>query len=276
MLPNNPTSLTEAVYLFDSDAILREMLVPEFDALLDGYVRLDSFAGDRVRAAYALIDNRLQLRALVCFWLDLDTQGVPLAEWNLPLRQLADNAPQRRLVDGQLIALCAPETCESDTVRFHLWNPLPAHLDSLARSIARNRLGILVDKDEPAAEPTSHGESTQALQAHYEALLANLVREQKRVVQALEERHRAALEQVRTEERAVARRWQQTALHLNRTIVSMRSGQGSSAHPEVESTDSVKSVAAPQRERPRELARGANPTDGLPYTGSKRNGSTFG
>ncbi|MBF2965489.1 chromosome partitioning protein ParA, partial [Pseudomonas aeruginosa] len=84
--------MAEAVLFFNDSGVCKEMLYPEFEALLDGLVRMPEYADRQMHLAYVLINPRLQARAAVFFYLDFDEQGGADTGWNLPLRNLAERA----------------------------------------------------------------------------------------------------------------------------------------------------------------------------------------
>mgnify|MGYP006952905825 CR=1 FL=1 len=84
--------LTEAVMFFSERGISKEMLFPEFEALLDGLVASPEFADETVEAVFLQINARLQVRAAVFFTLDFDLDGYVNRLWNMPLRQIAERA----------------------------------------------------------------------------------------------------------------------------------------------------------------------------------------
>ncbi|MEE4464799.1 chromosome partitioning protein ParA, partial [Azotobacter chroococcum] len=84
--------MVEAVMFFNEHGVCREMLLPEFEAVLDGVVGLPDLADQQVRLAYVLISPRLAVRAAVFFHLDFDEDGAADPNWNIPLRQLSERA----------------------------------------------------------------------------------------------------------------------------------------------------------------------------------------
>lgn len=229
MSPLKPPPLTEAVFLFHGSEIIREMLPAEFDALLDGLASIECFAGDRAPAIYALIDNQLSLQALVCFWLDFDSAGVPLIEWNLPLRQLADAAPSRPMRPGQYLRIAQPNSENADSLNLQLWTPDATHLQLLEARVKRNRLGILTEiplnPDDDASNP---GEAALAiLKQEHQRQLEGLTKQHQAAIEELKKAHRVIAARALQEERAKTKRWQQVALHLQRELSALRGSVGS-------------------------------------------------
>ena len=97
--------MTEAVLLFSESGIATEMLYPEFEAVLDNVVSMPDWADQQVRAAYVVINPRLQVRSVVLFYLDFDEQGVADSGWNIPLRQLVEKAEYGPDLEGGPIRL---------------------------------------------------------------------------------------------------------------------------------------------------------------------------
>ena len=82
----------EAVMFFDNGCICKEMMYTEFEAILDGIVGIDEFAGDTIKAAYVLINGHHKVEQAVLFTIAFDRQGYASKSWNLPLRHLAETA----------------------------------------------------------------------------------------------------------------------------------------------------------------------------------------
>src|SRR5690625_6365580 len=78
----------EAVFLFSGDAIDREMLYPEFEAILDGFVPMPENAGGTAKAVYVHIDGELRITAAVFFLLNFDPSGRADPHWNVTLEQV--------------------------------------------------------------------------------------------------------------------------------------------------------------------------------------------
>lgn len=65
-LQNKP-QMVEAVMFFAGQKISKQMLYPEFEAVLDGVVNMPEFIDQQMRAVYVLINPRLLVRSLVFF-----------------------------------------------------------------------------------------------------------------------------------------------------------------------------------------------------------------
>ncbi|MEH6491264.1 hypothetical protein [Halopseudomonas sp.] len=144
--------LTEAVMFFSERGICKEMLFPEFEALLDGLVASPEFADETVEAAFVQINSRLQVRAAVFFTLDFDLDGYVNRLWNMPLRQLAEKAERGPDMGGGPIRLVCLGYNKQPNYRPLLWKPgQRAGTNDLALikdAVTRNTLGILGEDEE--------------------------------------------------------------------------------------------------------------------------------
>ncbi|MGB7387890.1 MAG: hypothetical protein WA929_09885 [Pseudomonas neustonica] len=144
--------LTEAVMFFSERGICKEMLFPEFEALLDGLVASPEFEDETVEAVFVQINSRLQVRAAVFFTLDFDLDGYVNRLWNMPLRQLAEKADRGPDMGGGPIRLVCLGYNKQPNYRPLLWKPgQRAGSNDLALvkdAVTRNTLGILGDDEE--------------------------------------------------------------------------------------------------------------------------------
>lgn len=147
--------MVEAVMFFDERGICKEMLYPEFEALLDGVVNLPEFVDRQVRAAFVLINPRLLVKAVVCFYIDFGEQGEADRGWNIPLRHLAERAGSGPDLGVGPIRLACRSQCPVSWHQMHLWDPnlAPGQNDLLLiRDAAkRNNLGVLVEDERAQA-----------------------------------------------------------------------------------------------------------------------------
>ena len=77
---------SEAIVFFEDGVVSKEMTYSEFEAILDGVVGMDDFAGDTLKAAFVVVNGRLKVTAAVLFRIGFDRQGYADRSWNLPLR----------------------------------------------------------------------------------------------------------------------------------------------------------------------------------------------
>lgn len=150
----------EAVLFFNDVGICKEMLYPEFEAMLDGVVTMPEFADQQMRVVYLLINGRLQIRAAVFFYLDFNEDGSADSGWNIPLGQLAQRTGRGPDLGGGPIRLACRSQCPTSWHQMHLWDPDLTqennHFAMLRDRIKRNQLGLLVEEEAPQAVPTKH------------------------------------------------------------------------------------------------------------------------
>lgn len=143
--------MVEAVVFFNDRGICKEMLFPEFEALLDGVVNMPEFRDQQMRVAYVLINPRLLVRAAVFFYLEFDERGSPDSGWNIPLRHLAERSGRGPDLGAGPIRLACRSQCPVSWHQMHLWDPslVPGQNDLvlLRDTVKRNQLGLLVEDD---------------------------------------------------------------------------------------------------------------------------------
>ncbi|SDS44135.1 hypothetical protein SAMN05216421_1528 [Halopseudomonas xinjiangensis] len=147
--------LTEAVMFFSERGIGKEMLYPEFEALLDGLMATPDFADETMEAVFLQINNRLQIRAAVFFTLDFDEDGYVNRLWNLPLRSIAEKAGRGPDMGGGPIRLVCLGFTNQTQYKPHLWKPGQRNGRSdlvwLKEAVRRNALGIVGEDEEARA-----------------------------------------------------------------------------------------------------------------------------
>jgi len=144
----------EAVVLFSGDRITRELLYPEFEAILDGFVPVPDFKGSAAKAVYLVINSSLQITAAVFFLLDFDEKGIVDRRWNIPLQQLAEASGRGPDLGAGPIRLACYSQCAVGWHQKKLWDPQmdqPANSFALLKkSVQNNRMGLIFKK--PAQE----------------------------------------------------------------------------------------------------------------------------
>lgn len=148
----------EAVLFFNDGGVCKEMLYPEFEAVLDGMVNVLEFADQQMRVAYLLINTRLQIRAAVFFYLDFNDDGSADSGWNIPLRSLAERTGRGPDLGAGPIRLACRSQCPVSWYQMHLWDPQTTqstnHFLMLRDRVKRNQLGLLVEEEMPQTVPT--------------------------------------------------------------------------------------------------------------------------
>lgn len=137
---------------FSERGISKEMLYPEFEALLDGMVAASEHADETVQAVFLQINTKLQVRSAVFFNLDFDLDGYVNRLWNLPLRQIAERGDRGPDMGGGPIRLVCLGFNKQPQYRPMLWKPgTRGNSNDLAlikEAVAHNALGILGDDEE--------------------------------------------------------------------------------------------------------------------------------
>ncbi len=143
----------EAVLFFEKDQISKEMTWSEFEAILDGVVGINDYAGEKVQAAFVVVNGRLKVNGVVLFSIGFDKQGFADRSWNLPLRHLVDTGGSGPDLGAGPIKLACKSQC---SVAWHagmLWDPdLSPRTNTFVRirdAIAENKLHLPVSSDEP-------------------------------------------------------------------------------------------------------------------------------
>lgn len=143
----NREEITEAVILLGADGVVKEMLFPEFEAILDNVVALVDFKAQKIRGAYIQINPYLQITAVVCFYADFDSHGFVDKSWNLPLSRLAETGTSGPDLGAGPIKISCRSHCSVSWHQRHLWDPdlqkEAPFFQQLLALMARNRLGII-------------------------------------------------------------------------------------------------------------------------------------
>ncbi|WP_426417891.1 hypothetical protein [Aestuariirhabdus sp. LZHN29] len=143
-------TITEAVMFFDQNHVVKEMMYPEFEAVLDGVVTISDFRNQLVNAAFVEIDGQLMIRAAVLFTIDFDEQGNADKDWNIPLQHLVYAAGLGPDLGAGPIKLACRSQCPVSWHQAQMWDPDMSpdanHLHSLKRAAESNSLGILIDR----------------------------------------------------------------------------------------------------------------------------------
>lgn len=137
---------------FSEQGIAKEMLFPEFEALLDGLVAATDFADETVEAVFLQINHRLHVRAAVFFTIDFDLEGNVNRLWNLPLSNMAEKAGRGPDMGGGPVRLACLGFCNEKVYQASLWKPNQrggkADLAWVKQAVTRNSLGILGEDEE--------------------------------------------------------------------------------------------------------------------------------
>lgn len=180
-MPNSPAEQLEAVFLFQEEQISRELLYPEFEAILDGFIPVPEFANTSAKAAYVQVNHSLCVTGVVFFLLGFDAQGMVDRRWNVPLRQLIESAGSGPDMGAGAIRLACYSQRSIAWHQKNLWDPLMQRGNNsfvaIRKAVKANRLGLIfkpamVKEPKPAAP-------VQAVQSAQEAEREQMVLEQK-------------------------------------------------------------------------------------------------
>lgn len=145
----------QSVIFFADGKPDREMMFPEFEAVLDNFVPLPSYAGQVVPSVVLGINGQLQIISACFFLLAFDENGNADRKWNVPLQQLIDQAAIGPDLGGGSIRLCCRSLCPLAWHQKDLWDPdlqiTPNHFELLKQRIKQNRLGfkqLAIDVDD--------------------------------------------------------------------------------------------------------------------------------
>jgi hypothetical protein len=140
------TDKAQAVLFFSKEGISKELLFPEFEALLDGYVPIEEWAGTAQKAAYIEFNSAFAVTAAVFFTMAFDAKGAVDGSWNLPLLDMARTVSKGPDLGAGPIHLASASQCPIEYFKSWLWDP-DLQPDSLLekhikQSLKRNRLGV--------------------------------------------------------------------------------------------------------------------------------------
>lgn len=149
----------EAVMFFRDGRVDKEILYPEFESILDGFINFDVYAGREMQAAFVQLNPRLKAVGVVLFQIPFDDKGRVDEAWNIPLQHLADHAePGPDLGAGPARVACR-SMCPVEWYKQQLWDPdlqaSPNTFDAIKAALERNRLGLVAEKEEPVAVPVA-------------------------------------------------------------------------------------------------------------------------
>jgi len=136
-----------AVFFMEDNKVVRQMLFSEFEALLDGYVGLSDMADSEAKVVYVVINDQLQVEALVFFLIYFDEEGRADPEWNIPVERLASVSGSGPDLGGGVIRLSCRSQCSINWHQKELWDPdmTPgsSHFAAIKKAVEKNRLGFV-------------------------------------------------------------------------------------------------------------------------------------
>ncbi len=203
-------TIYDAVLFLEENSVIKEMLLPEFEAVLDGIVGEPELADKSCQAVFLKVDRRLQIIGAVFFTIDFDEEGNADPRWNLPLNQLVDTAAYGAELHGQKVRIACNSQCQIPWHQESLWEPdLSVNSNTLKvldAAIKANKLGLLVeesdaaeqspstadDSGEPAAQAAADKDSSSA--AEDRLRMAQHIKKQRRYIASLKSSQKIELE----------------------------------------------------------------------------------
>ena len=145
--------LARAVLFFnESENIVKEMNISEFEAVLEGYVPLSDLSSQTVRCTYVEFNNKFQLISAVFFKVLISATGEIDNTWHIPFLNIARDAPNGPDMGAGPIKLTCYSQCPNKQFRQAMWDPCLTNddnsLTAIIKAIARNRLGVQFQKSE--------------------------------------------------------------------------------------------------------------------------------
>jgi hypothetical protein len=145
-MSNFSTDHTDAVFFFSGAQIVRELLYPEFEAILDGFIPFPDAANTSVKAVFLRVGPDLEIAGAVFFLLGFDAKGMADRRWNVPLEQLLESAIKGPDLGAGPIGLVCYSQCPIPWQQKNLWDPvLEGNSNSfqlLRQAVKTNRIGL--------------------------------------------------------------------------------------------------------------------------------------
>ncbi|MFZ5722714.1 MAG: hypothetical protein ACOY33_03540 [Pseudomonadota bacterium] len=161
---------SEVVLFFGEGGVCKGLLYSDFEAVLDGVVGMQEFAGHEMKAAYVTVNGRMLVTGVVLFLISFDERGVADRSWNIPLRHMVEKADRGPDLGAGPVRLACRSQCPISWQQSQLWDPnmkQGANDFVFIRDAIRERgryLGLtIVEEPEPQpAPPPNWGMPPQA------------------------------------------------------------------------------------------------------------------
>ncbi len=211
----NRSDKAQAILFVSNEGVIKELLFPEFEAVLDGFVPMEEWAGRTANAVYLELNSEFCATAAVFFTIDFDATGAVERAWNLPLRDLARTSERGPDMGAGPIHLACASHCPVSLFQDYMWDPdlseSSAQLSHIKESLKRNKMGIHFKVEDDAetfddlpASAAGHmqqlskelGEQYKKEMRHQ---MTHLLEEQKKQMTLLSEERDKAVNDVRLE-----------------------------------------------------------------------------
>ncbi len=148
----------DAIFFVDGESVVKEMLLTEFEAVLDGVVGEPEFSDQTCHAVYLKIDRQLDIVGAVFFLIGFERNGAADKRWNIPLTQLAETAAFGPELQGKPVRIASRSQCQIPWHQAELWEPDLSVSSNLLKvldaTVKANRLGLLRESDVAASSPS--------------------------------------------------------------------------------------------------------------------------
>lgn len=138
--------MAEAIYLFEGDQIIVELRYDDFRTKLLNGEAIGPFKDETARCAYAAIGSGLTVEAVCLFLMPFDSSARGPADWNLPVRDLAQGSGTGPDLGAGPINLAGRGQCSVPWHNLRLWMPREPNLEAVCQQIqaavTRNSLGF--------------------------------------------------------------------------------------------------------------------------------------
>ncbi len=142
------STITDAVFFLKGEKIVKEMLVSEFEALLDGIVEASEFKGQQgVHAVQVQITENLKIKGLIFFLIGFTSEGQVESDWNVPFNQLLQSSGRGPDLGAGKVHLVCKSQCSVPWHQNKLWDPEQSIIQLLVSTVQNNRLGIAESED---------------------------------------------------------------------------------------------------------------------------------
>lgn len=148
---------SEVVLFFGEGGVCKGLLYSDFEAVLDGVVGMQEFAGHEMKAAYVTVNGRMLVTGVVLFLIGFDERGVADRSWNIPLRHMVEKADRGPDLGAGPVHLACRSQCPVSWQQEQLWDPNMKQGENdfvFIRDSIRDRgryLGLTVTEEAPAA-----------------------------------------------------------------------------------------------------------------------------
>ena len=163
------TDKAQAVLFFGKEGISKELLFPELEALLEGFVPMEEWAKTSQKAVYVEFNHQFIATAAVFFTMSFDVKGAVDSGWNLPLLDMARTTTRGPDLGAGPVRITCASHSPIAYFKDWLWDPdLNAdgpHFKQIQRSLKRNRLGVHFRATRASEEGGFSSQDAQRLEA---------------------------------------------------------------------------------------------------------------